>query len=102
MKSFIFAITLSLLATTAKAESTYCPSETVTVNINGLVCDFCARAMEKLFGKRGEVASLDVDLNNGRILITLNEGATLSDDIITQLVTDSGYTVTGKTRGCAQ
>ena len=65
----------------------------VNVDVNGMVCDFCARALEKVFSKKQEVAAIDVDLENGKISINFNDGANLEDSTIQKLVTNSGYDV---------
>jgi len=65
----------------------------VNVDVNGMVCDFCARALEKVFSEKQEVAAIDVDLDNGRISINFNNGADLEDSTIQKLVTNSGYDV---------
>jgi len=65
----------------------------VNVDVNGMVCDFCARALEKVFIKKDEVDSINVDLNNGKIAINFNEGFSLDNSKIKKLVTDSGYDV---------
>ena len=58
-----------------------------------MVCDFCARALEKVFSKKQEVAKIDVDLDNGKIFINFNDNANLEDSTIHKLVTNSGYDV---------
>ena len=65
----------------------------VNVDVNGMVCDFCARALEKVFSEKQEVAAIDVDLDNGKISINFNDGASLDDSLIQKLVTNSGYDV---------
>ncbi|MCB1720892.1 MAG: heavy-metal-associated domain-containing protein [Rhodospirillales bacterium] len=70
----------------------------IDVNVNGLVCDFCARALEKVFGTREEVNAISVDLNNHLVAIDLKEGANIDDEEITKLITDSGYNVVDITR----
>jgi len=65
----------------------------VNVDVNGMVCDFCARALEKVFSEKQEVAAIDVDLDNGKISINFNNGADLEDSTIQKLVTNSGYDV---------
>lgn len=65
----------------------------VHVNVNGLVCDFCARALEKVFGKQNAVNDIDVNLDTKIITIDFKDGQTLDDTTITQLITDSGYNV---------
>ena len=46
------------------------PSYTVAVvSVNGMVCDFCARGVEKAFAKDPDVMKIDVDLELGSVLI---------------------------------
>jgi len=67
--------------------------EVVEVKAFGLVCDFCANAIEKVFMRKDEVSGIDVSLEKHQILIALKEGQQLDDAEITKLVTDSGYNV---------
>lgn len=70
------------------------PSGTlITIDANGLVCDFCARALEKVFMKQKGVAGIDVNLDSGKILISLEKGATMDDATVKKLVTDAGYNI---------
>ncbi len=69
------------------------PNGTVYVDVNGLVCDFCARALEKVFNKQEAVESINVDLDKKIITIHFNEGQNLEDEKITQLINDSGYDI---------
>lgn len=95
--------TLSLLATlaagTAHAAPNSCP-EKLSVNVNGLVCDFCARSIEKMFGKRDDVSGIDVNLDKGLITIDVKAENTLDDGTLTKMVTDAGYNVTAINRSC--
>ncbi|GJL85215.1 MAG: hypothetical protein DHS20C02_09900 [Micavibrio sp.] len=70
----------------------------ITVKVNGLVCDFCARAVEKVFGERADVEGIDVDLDTHSVTIDMKEGADITDEEITKLITDSGYNVVEITR----
>ena len=65
----------------------------VHVSVNGLVCDICDRALEKVFGKQEAVSGIDVDLDEKVITISFKEGQALDDETIIQLITDSGYNV---------
>ncbi len=69
------------------------PGGTIYADVDGLVCDFCARALEKVFSKQEAVESITVDLDEKTITIHFNEGQKLDDATITQLITDSGYNV---------
>jgi hypothetical protein len=42
------------------------------VNVQGMVCDFCARGIEKIFKKDINVKKIDVDLSKGKVLIAYN------------------------------
>lgn len=64
------------------------------ISVNGLVCDFCARSIEKIFTKNESVDSINVNLEKMLITINLKKGKNLNDDIIRQLIKDSGYDVT--------
>ena len=61
--------------------------------VNGLVCDFCARSLEKTIGKQDKVESINIDLKDKLITINFYENQKLEENIITQLINDSGYTV---------
>ena len=71
----------------------------VTAKVNGMVCDFCARAVTKVFGKEDAVKNVHVDLDNGEIHVTLNSGGTLSDERVAELVKKSGYDLVSVERG---
>ena len=66
---------------------------TVYAYVNGLVCDFCARALEKTIGKNDAVKSIKVDLRDKIITINFNENKKLENSIIEQFIADAGYSV---------
>ncbi len=67
--------------------------QTIEVKINGLVCDFCARALQKVFFKESGVDIKDVNLSTKLLTLFVVEGRDLSDDQIKDLVTKAGYVV---------
>lgn len=69
--------------------------EFVTVKVNGLVCDFCARSIEAMMKKRSDVSGVHVDLDKGEVHLKLKADAKLDDPTLTRLIVDSGYSVTG-------
>jgi len=76
-------------ATTSIADA----NTTAIAQINGLVCDFCAQALEKVFSKRDEVVGINVNLDTKLVTIGFKKDATIDDETITQLITDAGYNV---------
>ena len=73
--------------------STAAPAETIKATVNGMVCGFCATAIEKTFRKQPEVKSVNVDLNNRLVTLTTKEGQALDDGRIAHLLKNSGYSV---------
>ena len=71
----------------------------VTVILNGLVCDFCARAIEKTLAKQPEIADMNIDLTDKELTIIMNPGQNLSDKELTELVQNAGYGVDEVVRG---
>jgi copper chaperone CopZ len=63
----------------------------ITIHVKGMVCDFCARSVEKTFGSTKVVESINVDLDNGVIELKLKEGETLTDEKIKKLIKANGY-----------
>ncbi|MDA8754227.1 hypothetical protein N9M70_01335 [Luminiphilus sp.] len=67
----------------------------VVVDVLGVVCDFCAVAMNKIFGKREEVSALYVDLDKKTLSLVVNKGASLSDQDIENLAKRGGISHRG-------
>jgi copper chaperone CopZ len=81
--------TLFLLATPMAAYA-----ETITANVNGMVCGFCAKAIQKSFQKSSAVEKVNVDLDKKIVVLVLKPKATLEDAAVTKTILDAGYTVT--------
>jgi len=71
----------------------------VVAEVNGMVCDFCATAMTKTFGRRDEVGAVHVDLDTKTLQLVVHEGRALDDATIADLVTRSGYETVAIRRG---
>jgi thioredoxin-related protein len=65
----------------------------LTVTVEGMVCDFCAQAIQKVFLKKEEVAGITVDLDNQNVIIALKEDTNITDNIIEDLFINAGYNV---------
>ncbi len=88
MKKFLLTLTFTILLTPSAFAG-----EIVTINVNGMVCDFCAQAIEKVFMKQDAVESIKVDLTTKQITATLKDNQNIDDETITKLVTDSGSAI---------
>ncbi len=76
-----------------KTEKTKTTGELIIVKIRGLVCDFCARALEKIFRKRPEILDLKINLKEKTITLKLKKDQSLSDGVVKKLILDGGYNV---------
>ena len=65
----------------------------LTVAVEGMVCDFCAQAIQKVFLKKEEVAGITVDLDNQNVIIALKEDTNITDNVIKDLFINAGYNV---------
>ncbi len=102
MKSIFTAAAITLFGASSFAQETaetqsceaIAPNintETIVVQVNGMVCDFCARAVEKVFSKRDEVDDVVVDLDASTITVKTSGCIKLDDETIEKLVKKSGY-----------
>ncbi len=62
--------------------------------VNGLVCEFCARALEKTIGNQDEVENIIVDLRKKVVIVELFDGKSLKEEKLISLINDAGYDVT--------
>ena len=70
------------------------PSYTVAVvSVNGMVCDFCARGVEKAFAKDPDVMKIDVDLELGSVLIAYSSKVQPSERDIDKRIRSNGLDV---------
>ena len=88
---------LTLVTLMAFTSNAY--ADTIKASVNGLVCAFCATAIEKTFMKQPAVEAVKVDLEHKLVTITTKEDQNLDDDTIRKQITDAGYTVTNIARG---
>ncbi|MFN7176785.1 MAG: heavy-metal-associated domain-containing protein [Thermaurantiacus sp.] len=96
-KACLAAAALALLPASVALAATppAATAQAVTVKVNGLVCDFCARSIEAMLKRRNDVSSVHVDLGKGEVHVRLKAGSTLGDAELRKLVRDSGYAVAG-------
>ena len=55
-----------------------------------MVCDFCARGIEKSFKRDPSVIDLDVDLNKGKIFIAFHRGTQVDFENIKEKILANG------------
>ena len=65
----------------------------INVSTVGMVCGFCAQAIEKVFMKRDEVLGINVNLENQKVIIYLQKKSHIEDETLLAIFEDAGYTV---------
>jgi mercuric ion binding protein len=68
-------------------------ARSIKASVNGLVCSFCAAAIEKRLKALGEVKSVFVDLTRKIVAIELKDGRDITPERIAEEIKDSGYDV---------
>lgn len=64
------------------------------VSVNGMVCDFCARGIEKTFKKDKSVKRVDVDLSRGKVLVAYNNSKVIDFEDIKLKIVSNGQNAT--------
>jgi periplasmic mercuric ion binding protein len=86
MKATLLFVLLSIAAT---AEAT----QTITAQVNGMVCAFCAQGIEKKARALPQVEDVYVNLKKKIVAVQIKNGAALDEKTITALVKEAGYDV---------
>ena len=68
--------------------------QVAVVSVMGMVCDFCARGIEKTFKRDKSVTKVDVDLSKGRVLIALDTEEPIDRAEIDRKILANGQNVT--------
>lgn len=64
------------------------------VSVQGMVCDFCARGIEKAFLKDLNVKKVDVDLDSGKVIIAYSKSIEIDPDLIKKKILMNGQNMT--------
>jgi copper chaperone CopZ len=70
-------------------------AQVAVVSVKGMVCDFCARGIEKTFQKDKNVKKIDVDLSKGKVLVAFDKNAPISFEDIKKKILANGQNATG-------
>jgi copper chaperone CopZ len=86
MRSFI--LSLVLISVSGIAEAT-----TIEMDVNGLVCAFCAQGISKTLRSFPATSDVVVSLEQKLVAVSTKDGQDISDDDLKRALTNSGYTV---------
>ena len=69
-------------------------SQIAVVSVIGMVCDFCARGIEKTFKRDKSVKRVDVDLSRGKVLVAYNNRKVIDFEEIKLKIVSNGQNAT--------
>jgi mercuric ion binding protein len=84
----IFLTTALLLASFAASAAT-----TIEMQVDGLVCAFCAQGIEKKLRAEPATADVLVNLEHGVVAVALKDQQDIADEHLRAVLSDAGYTV---------
>lgn len=94
MKSLLNSfITLVIFSVTALATTVATAATSVRVEVNGMVCAFCAQGIEKRMSKLPATKQVFVDLKKKVVAVEARDGQVLDLAVVTREIVDSGYDV---------
>ncbi len=92
-KIVMMSVLLLLLASPLAAAAAEGEAHSVRVEVNGLVCAFCAQGIRRTFNRESATADILVSLENRLVALEFKPGMQISDEQITKRLTDAGYSV---------
>ena len=90
MKKFKLLLGVLLLPLSSLAYA-----DTIEMEVNGLVCGFCAQGIEKTLKGLPATEGVFVSLAHRLVAVKLKAGADIEDATLRKALKDSGYTVVG-------
>lgn len=91
IRHLLIAATLTLASLSAQAK-------TIEMEVNGLVCAFCAQGISKKMKGNAATQDVFVSLENKLVAVELKKDQDISDDELKKLITEAGYTLVGVKR----
>lgn len=73
--------------------SSFASAKTIEMDVNGLVCAFCAQGIEKTLKGFPATEAVFVSLEHRIVAVQLKDGADIDDAALKKAITDSGYTL---------
>ena len=86
MKAIVLMVLLSII-TVAQA------AQTLTAEVNGMVCAFCAQSIEKKARALPQTQDVYVNLKQKIVAVQIKDSEKLSPDALSALIKEAGYDV---------
>lgn len=73
--------------------SSFASAKTIEMDVNGLVCAFCAQGIEKTLKGFPATEAVFVSLEHRIVAVQLKNGTDIDDATLRKAIADSGYTI---------
>ena len=87
-----------ILVTVLSSAFATASAQTIRMQVNGLVCAFCAQGIEKRMKKFAATRAVYVSLEHRVVAIELKPGTDVADAQLERAITESGYALVEVTR----
>lgn len=88
----ILTSTLTLIVLLAPIGA-YAGSTAFSLQVDGLACPFCAYGIEKKLSSIEGVEDIEVNIETGQVIVTMQDGNTLSETLADEKVREAGFTL---------
>ena len=92
-RSLLVGAVLLLMAGVAVAGDAAGGGVHYQLQVDGLVCPFCAYNIEKNVGRLDGVRDVKADLKEGLVNVLVSQGYSLDEDEVRKTITDAGFTL---------
>ena len=93
--NFVAAILISIIL--LWSSFSFADGTQYNLRVDGLACPFCAYGIEKKFIQTEGVKTVDIDLQNGLVIVKTTGGKTFTENRLKQIINDAGFTMKSKT-----
>jgi len=99
MLKLLKRLTFISLLSTLGAMPVFAGSPVYKLHVDGLACPFCAYGVEKQIGNLTDVQSVDIEIDQGLVTVTMKPDKKLTEADANQAVSDAGFTLRKFERG---
>ena len=99
MWSWIVSFILLLGAESAHANSPVASPNSIRMEVNGLVCGFCAHGIKKALAEYAAATEVYVNLERKLVAVALAPGQDIADADLTEALNHAGYSIVKIERG---
>ncbi len=95
---YLTRVSGALLAALLTVNMAFAAGSSYRLKVDGLACPFCAYGIEKKLSSVPGVAGVQTNIKQGSVIVTMRDGATLSQAAAQQAVKAAGFTLNGFSR----